>query len=256
MDWKEIFNLPSACQMNVPITKASLKSQDHITLSEAKLLDGSDIQSIRLFGIVSKGNANISEFIEEQISFVEVYFIQVNIRSEVYEKYYKPISRLIHKLIPHHCLIITQSDDELSENISLSSKNINKNDVRLRVLSEELFSVSLSDRYKEFLEALSFSNANTLNLKAFYDYYLQIVKNYNLIDLTKEFKIRTYEVTDELLGISESVANYQSNIDYYQKQLQDATQMSEKVRINSDIHDLKEKIQELKYKIDQYGKDH
>lgn len=254
MNWKEIFKLPDNCTLNIPITKVSLKAQDSTTLSEAKLLDGSDVQSIRIFGIVSKGNANIAECVDDSQSFVEVYFILVSLRPDVYEKNYKPVARLIHKLIPHHCLVITQSEDELLSHMSLSTKAINKNDQRFRVISDELFSVLINETQTDFLEALSFPNANTINLKSFYEYYLQVIKNYNLIDLTKEFKIRTYEMTEELLTINESVENYQSEINLQQKQLKSVTQMSEKVRINSEIHDLKQKINELKVKIE-HGKD-
>jgi hypothetical protein len=254
MNWKEIFKLPDNCILNIPITKVSLKEQDGITISEAKLLDGSDVQSIRIFGIVSKGNANIPESVDDSQSFIEVYFIAVSLRTDVYEKNYKPVARLIHKLIPHHCLVIMQSEDELISHISLATKTINKNDQRLRVISGELFSVLISETQTDFLEALSFANANTINLKSFYGYYLQVIKNYNLIDLTKEFKIRTYEMTEELLAINESVENYQTEINSQQKQLKSVTQMSEKVKINSEIHDLKQKINELKVKIE-HGKD-
>jgi len=254
MNWKEIFKLPDNCILNIPITKVSLKEQDGITISEAKLLDGSDVQSIRIFGIVSKGNANIPESVDDSQSFIEVYFIAVSLRTDVYEKNYKPVARLIHKLIPHHCLVIMQSEDELISHISLATKTINKHDQRLRVISGELFSVLISETQTDFLEALSFANANTINLKSFYGYYLQVIKNYNLIDLTKEFKIRTYEMTEELLAINESVENYQTEINSQQKQLKSVTQMSEKVKINSEIHDLKQKINELKVKIE-HGKD-
>lgn len=86
MNWKEIFKLPNNCTLNIPITKVSLKEQDGITISEAKLLDGSDVQSIRIFGIVSKGNANIPETVDVYQSFVEVYFIVVSLRTDIYEK--------------------------------------------------------------------------------------------------------------------------------------------------------------------------
>ena len=86
MNWKEIFKLPYNCTFNIPITKVSLKEQDGITISEAKILDGSGVQSIRVFGIVSKGNANIPESIDGSQSFVEVYFIVVSLRTDVYEK--------------------------------------------------------------------------------------------------------------------------------------------------------------------------
>ncbi len=158
MNWKEIFKLPESCTLNIPITKVSLKEQDGITISESKLLDGSDVQSIRIFGVVSKGNANIPEWLDSTQSFVEVYFISVSLRSEVYEKNYKPVVRLIHKLIPHHCVVISQSDDELVSHISLSTKNINKNDNRLRVISDELFSVSIDGKTKRISKSIIFFN--------------------------------------------------------------------------------------------------
>lgn len=48
---------------------------------------------------------------------------------------------------------------------------------------------------------------------------------------------------------------YENEMNRAIKQLKSVTQMSDKVRINSDIHALKEKIQELKNTLTNYGED-
>lgn len=249
MNVLQLFNLPDSCVVNLPITKVSLKSQDNITTSEVKLLDGSNIQSIRLIGSVNTANANIASVLSKEQSFVEVYFIQVILQNEVYSKQYKAIAKLLHKLIPHHCVVITSSDHNEYQHISLAKKDISKSNSNLRVITEELFSEQITLGNQEFLKALSFDSAAKIDLKGFYTYYAQVIKNYNLVDLTQEFKIRSYEVTDEMLKVSEQIIKHEQLIENYKNQLKLETQMNQKVRINSDIHALKMEIQELQNKI-------
>lgn len=256
MEWSSNFQLPINCQINVPVTKVSLKQQDNIIASEVKLLDNVDIQSIRIFGLLSTSNSNIEEYVDSETSFLEIYFILIKISSATYQKHYKPIGRLIHKLIPHHCVIVTQSDDEDQNHISLYTKTIHRNSPKLRVLDKEILSNGITkEDDPEFFDALKFEKANKLNLKDLYLYHKNILKNFNLMDTTKEFKIRNYERTKLMLEVQDEIQQYTLQINALQKDLKTTTQMSQKVAINTEIHGFKKQIDELKNKIDTYGKD-
>lgn len=242
----DFFNLPSNCIVNIPITKSALKSQDGMTTSEAKLLDGSEVQSIRLFAVVKKANANIPEYVDDVQSFVEVCFIRILLDIDIYLKKYKAMARLVQKLIPHHCIILTESSDDVLCHINLTGKLINRNNNQLRVIGNELFSNIINRSQTDFIQSLAFENANTIHLKAFFDHYENVIKSYNLQDLTREFKIRTYERTKELMLVMEEVTQYETTIKTHQKELSLTTQMSDKVRLNTEIYTLKAKIQQLK----------
>lgn len=58
-----------------------------------------------------------------------------------------------------------------------------------------------------------------------------------------------------MLVIQDRMITYENEMNRAIKQLKSVTQMSDKVRINSDIHALKEKIQELKNTLTNYGED-
>ena len=59
MDWTQILDLPQSCQVEMPITKVSLKNHNQIILSERRLLDDAAIQQMKIIGAVSKRSANI-----------------------------------------------------------------------------------------------------------------------------------------------------------------------------------------------------
>lgn len=243
------FQFPAQVRLDIPITKISLKEIESCTLSDRKLLDGSEIQSIRIRAVLKQETANIAFHKTADESYVEVYVIEVIIQTDVYNKTFKNINRLLHKLIPHHCIIITKSDDTTLYNLGFAIKTISKNSTSLRVIQKELFSDSINFESIDFINHLAYTNANKYDLKAFYNYYIQVIQNYNLMPLMQDFKLRNYEVTDQMIAVQEEIQAYEVKINSAVKELNSTTQMSEKVRINSDIHALKQSIQELKYKL-------
>lgn len=249
------FDFPPNVQLDIPITKVKLKNNENCTLSDQKLLDGSTIQSIRIKAIIKQETANIALFQSADESYVEIYVIEVIIQSNAYYKNYKLMSNLLHKLLPHHCMVVTKSDDEQYANFSLATKAISKNQNKLRVVQKEYFSNQIESKNSQFIEALHYKNADKHDLKAFYQYYIQVLQNYNLMDSTQNFKLRTYEVTEQMLEVQDRIDQYETQINKSVKELKSTTQMSEKVRINSDIHTLKLKVQELKNTLSNYGKD-
>lgn len=246
MDVLTWFDLPTACKVDVPITKTALKQQDGITSGEAKLLDGPAVQSIRLLGVLSKARANIEEVQTAEQSFVEIYLIRIQLVEASYAKMCKPIARLLHKLIPHHSIIIAQTDSGTLSHLSLANKHIHKGDSRQRVLQDEITSEEINaDVPLGFREALAFAQADKTNLQTLYRYYGNVLHNYNLVAVTEEFKLRPYIQTREMVLAKEEIQAYESRISQLQKALNKA-QMREKVQLNTEIHELKEKIQKHK----------
>lgn len=250
MDWIELLDLPKGCKVNLPITKVSLKQRDQITLNERSLLDGADIQSIRLFGVVKKSNANIESIEDDKESYLEIFFIVVQLTNEAYQKTYKPISRLLHKLIPHHCIINTQSDNKENQHISLYTKLINQQRKDMRVLNKEVITPNILPQiHAEFLKHLSFSSAQRNNLREFYHYYLQVVQTYLLAEVTQEFKLRPYADTQNLMLLYDQYYEYEEAINAKTKELRAVTQMSERVAINTEIHTLNQNLKQIKDKL-------
>lgn len=246
MDWIEIINLPKACAINMTITKVSLKQREQITVSESRLLDGADIQNIKIIGVVSKRTANMEIVENEEESYLEIYYVLVKIAAEAYSKTYKPITRLLHKHIPHHCIIITQADDKQSNHISLFTKLINQQRRDMRVLTKEVITRNIEPTtHSEFINHLSFASAQRLNLKDFYEYYLQVVQSHLVAQVTNEFKLRTSADAEAMMQLYEQYEAYETEINVRQRELKSATQMRDRVAINTDINQLKQNLQQI-----------
>ncbi len=244
-----LFQFPEKMAIDIPVTKLSLKNNENCTLSERKLLEGASVQSIRIKSLIKQETANIQYYQSAEESYVEVYVFEVILQKDQYAKIFKQISHLLHKLIPHHCIISLVSDDEELRNVSLATKTISKNSNALRVIQNEYYSNHLDFFNVDFVEALDFKKANKHDLKAFYLYYLQVFQNYNLLAHIDTYKLRNYDVTEQMLLLQEQIKALEYEIKSAKKALATATQMNEKVRINSDIHQLKNSIQELKNKL-------
>ena len=253
MDLISWFALPSACNVDVPITKTSLKQQEGISSSEAKLLDGTAVQSIRLVGLISKERANIEQVQTDELSYLEIYFIQVLLDDPGYGKLHRPIAGLLHKLIPHHCVVLTQSHKESTAHLSLATKQLNKNDKRLRVVQEHVLSDAMTASVPEAVrQALAFSKADKTNLEHCYRYYLNVLQSYNLVALTEQFKVRPYVQTQTMILAREEIQQYESQINQLKKELKQA-QMREKVQLNAEIHALRQRINTLKDQLYENG---
>jgi len=253
MDVIAWFALPSACRVDVPMKKISLKQLEGITGSEAKLLDGTAVQSIRIVGVVSKAQANVEPVQTDDRSFVEIDFIQVLLDGPGYAKLYRPIAGLLHKLIPHHSVVITQSNEEPLAHLSLATKLINRNDKRLRVVQEHVVSDAMTASVPEAVrQALAFSKADKTNLEHCYRYYLNVLQSYNLVALTEQFKVRPYVQTQAMILAREEIQQYESQINQLKKELKQA-QMREKVQLNTEIHALRQRINTLKDQLYENG---
>lgn len=246
MNWAEIFDWPDHDREVQSIPKRAFLLQERISSAEKKLLQGTEIQSIKLLHSVKQSNSNIPVFESDDESYLEILFIVLKIAETHYEKYYKPAARLIHKLLPHHCLVITIADDRPIWHISLCTKNIHPNNPELRVLKKETFLDFTIDYIAELLDALSFSKADKVDLKYFYNYYLRVIQNFNLISLTGSFRVRDSDQTHKLLNLQSNIKEAESNIRSLISQLKKETQMREKVRINTEIYQEKTRAQQWK----------
>lgn len=250
MNWEEIINFPSGVLVKATIKKVELKKQRDLTTSELKLIDSADVKQIQLIASINQPMANIEPYQDELEDYSQLYFIRVLLGTDKYAVLYKSIGKLIHQLLPHHCVVITQSDDYKISHLSLATKRYHKQLVEQRVIEEVYSSKSIdSESSKVFLDALAYSQVPKQNLKIFYTYYIQALKNYALADLTGDYVQRPDYVTDEYMQIAQQIKVAEEQIENYSNTLKTVTQMSEKVALNTDIHALKQEIQQLKEKI-------
>jgi len=246
MNWAEIFDWPGFTGEIQTIPKQAFLIQDRITSAEKKILQGKEVQSISLLHALKRSNSNVPEYENDVESYREIFFIQIVILESVYEKYYKPVSRLVHKLLPHHCLIITRADDHSCQHISLYTKTIHPHQPDVRVLGEKTMTEGCIDSSSPLWEVLSFAETDNLDLRNLYSYYQRAIQNYNLISLTGSFRLRCEEQTGELLLLQSNIREAESRIRSLRTQLKKETQMRERVRINTEIYHWKTQTEEWK----------
>ena len=119
----------------------------------------------------------------------------------------------------------------------------------MRVLTKEVITSNIEPTaHSEFIKHLSFASAQRLNLKAFYEYYMQVVQSHLVAQVTNEFKLRTYADAEAMMQLYEQYEAYETEINVRQRDLKSATQMRDRVTINSEIHTLKQNMEEIRNK--------
>lgn len=256
MNWEEIIGFPLGVLVKATIKKVELKKHRDLTTSELKLIDSAAVQHIQLLASINQPMANIEPYQDELEDYSQLFFIRVLLSADKYDQLYKLMSKLIHQLLPHHCIVITQSSDHTISHVSLATKRYHKQLAEQRVLEELYLSEGIgTESPQAFLEALAYVQVPKQNLKVFYAYYIQVLKNYALVDFTGEYVQRPDYVTDAYIQIAQQIKVAEEHIESYSKILKTTTQMSQKVAINTEIHELKKRIDELTKKINTHGKD-
>lgn len=245
MNWMDAFCFPEECRAAINLPKSQLLQQPDVTVSEARLLRGTEIRSIVNFANISRTQGNVASFENEQISFEGIAFIQITIADEAFQKMAEPAARLIHKLIPHHCVVVMQSESGNKNRMSLAKKRISKNSPDLRVVENEYFTENIDIAETEFLKSLNFAKSDKLNQKMYYDYLIQCLHALQNISLTGSFKLRPLYVSENLIQIQKEIKRKEAEIEQQKKLLNKDTQMAERVAVNTEIHRLKKEIEKL-----------
>src|SRR5690606_14893641 len=139
MNLNSIFKLPQECLQDIRLSKKMLLEQPDITVSEAKLISNPEVRSIHIFGIVSLEKGNVAPYEDQEVSYIEIYFIRVLLSETDFAKTAEPVAQLLHKLIPHHCVVLLQPEEDATIAISLAQKRISKNSPDLRVIEKMYF---------------------------------------------------------------------------------------------------------------------
>ena len=117
--------------------------------------------------------------------------------------------------------------------------------IRLRIKK------SLSKLYKNshseaFYKALSFNNLNKTNLKLLYKSYIQAVVQYQAASITGNYQLRSNARTEEDMQHIATIEQLEQDIVSLSSQIKKTSQLNEKVQLNVQIKNKRDKIQEIK----------
>jgi hypothetical protein len=248
-----LFQLPERSLVTNKVTKAFFKRNFDLTLSERKLLDDfSIIQQMDWLASIKPDNLNIPAFENEKESYEEVVLISVQTTLEQFDRQKFKIADLVQKYIPYPVVLLVY--DNVQFIINVAEKRINGNDKTKRTIEKMYHSENISfdtqlPKHLDFIKSLAFENADKLNLKQFYENYIQSVTGLQTAQISGTFASRPIERTREDVLILEQINALQQQINSLQNRAIKETQMSERVFLNTQIQEIKKVLNDLKQKI-------
>ena len=194
-------NLPANCWVNQKLPKAFFKRNFDLILSEKKLMDDfSIVKQMEVLALVNPETANIPAFNDGVISYEEIIVLAVQTTNEQFDKQKNKIIELIQKYIPNP--MILNIYDEQRMVLSVAEKRINANDATKRVIEKayvtETISIKTQDKkQQQFLKNIAFNNANKLDLRHFYNHFIQSVVGLQTAQIKGTFVARPIEQSKE-----------------------------------------------------------
>lgn len=247
--------LPTQCWVNQKLPKTFFKRNFELTLSEKKILDDfSIIQQMEVLALINQETANIPSFTEATSCYEEIIILAVQTTTEQFHKQKDKIAQLIQKYIPNSVLLILYDDKKLLFNVA--EKRINNNDATKRIIEKEyttetISGDSISPKQQHFLENLAFDKANKLDLRHYYNHFIQSVIGFQTAQINGTFVARPIEQSKENVLILEQIEALKQQITTLENTAKKETQVAEMVKWNTQITQNRKSIESLIAKLNQ-----
>jgi len=247
--------LPANCWVNQKLPKTFFKRNFEITLSEKKLLeDFSIIQQMEVFALVNQETANIPSFTEAASSYEEIIILAVQTTNEQFDKQKDKIAQLIQKYIPNPMILMVYDDTKLLFNVA--EKRINNNDATKRVIEKEYTTETISidtnsQKQQQFLENLAFDKANKLDLRHYYNHFIQSVIGLQTAQINGTFVARPIEQSKENVLLLEQIEALKQQNSTLENNAKKETQVAEMVKWNAQINHNRKRIESITAKLNQ-----
>ena len=241
--------LPTTCVANQKLPKAFFKRNFELTLSEKKLIDDfSIVQQLEIVALINHETANIPAFNDATTSYEEIVVLAVQTTNEQFDRQHNKIIELIHKYIPNPIVLIVYDNQKLV--LSVAEKRINNNDNTKRVIEKihTTIQIALDNNTKiniDFLESIAFDKAIKINLKQFYENYLQSIIGLQTAQLNGTFAHRPIDRSKQDLLLLEQIELLQQEITTLQIAAKKETQVAQLVQHNTQIQNNRLKINKL-----------
>jgi len=234
----DYLSLPKSCHINRKLYKKQFIENFSLNIHERKVLS-EYVQSITLKYLLNKNTINIPPFVDGEIDYSEIAFIDVSIASQ--EKL-KIISRII-QYIPYSLFIVFTCKE--TSCIGLSKKRINKQDTAKLIVEEEYFSewINISNPSpieQEFLESLSVKHHPFTDLYAFYKSYLD-----KLLALNASKYSGSLHVNKTTEASLKEIQALHIKINEFKNRLKKETNFNDKVNLNIELKKLNDKLDKL-----------
>lgn len=250
MDWLiDILQLPSRCLVNKKITKAFFKRNFDLAPSDKRLLDDySLVSGMDWIASINPATSNISRYEDDNYVFEEVQVISLNTSPKGLDKNLERLSGLIQRYIPYQVLLCIVDDNSFV--INAADKRVNLAMKSSLVIEKQFNStrIVLSDitpQQRAFIESLAFAKLEKLNLKVFYESYIQRIINIQTASVVGSYSLPTPEEARQNHKHLQRIAALQEEIVLLQNRIKKETQLNAQLETNIKIQQLRKEIKEV-----------
>jgi len=201
-------------------------------------------KSITLHNILSQSTINISKYEDEDIKYIEIYLIIIEVTSK--DKI-KQLSNIINSIFQKPLIIIFTHQNYTS--INITPKRVNKADTTKLVSQDYYFSswIDLNNPTTtelQFLNKLNIKNHPFTNFYDFYKSYEKLIISFNASKFSG--KLTQKENNKEILAKIEKLV---SSINNTIAKIKKEDNIREKVNLNIELKKLQNKLEEQKGKL-------
>ncbi|MGQ3678879.1 DUF4391 domain-containing protein [Tenacibaculum discolor] len=247
-NYNNILHIPDRSLLEKRLTKTFFLKNFNLSATEKKLVS-SDIENMQWLASIKPSTANIPAHIEVDYKYEEIQIMVCTVMDNKLKELAEKCIVLFQKYIPYQMLVIIEDANEFM--INVCDKRINKNEPIKRTIERYFITKSLSKLYKNnhseaFYKALSFNSLNKTNLKLLYKSYIQAVVQYQAASITGNYQLRSNTRTEEDMQHIATIEQLEQDIVSLSSQIKKASQLNEKVQLNVQIKNKRDKIEALK----------
>jgi len=236
----EKFNIPASCKIDKKLYKKQLLENFSLKSDEKRAIK-EDVESIELLYLLNSQNINIEPFINDEVDYSEVAYIQLKLLSD---KSYKKLAKVI-QMIPYMVVLFISYEDKFC--INLSTKRINQNDKTKLIIDEEYITDWIdinnqSQKEQAFLKSLELQNQSFVNFERFYN---DLIKKVVALKLSKDSDrlITPKETSKETLA---NITKLEEQIKELKNRIKKETHFNEKVNLNVELKRLYDSLNSIK----------
>jgi len=200
------------------------------------------LSSVRLRALINFETTNLISSKTENFEFEEIQIYEVKVRND---NYLSELNELLHQIFPNPALFVY--DYKNSSMLSVAKKRINKKDEK-KAVTERIYKTELKSMLDiDFLNYLKFFNFDKNNSRTLDDYYFDLINKVLLYHYYKlkgdiDIKNTNYEKIENIINEIYSLNSKKNSLEkVYKKE----SNLSNKIKINSEIKKITAHIDEL-----------
>ena len=245
MEFLKYLNLPENSLVDSKINLSEIISKLEEDEKDSTLIK-KYLSSIRLKALINFETTNLLSSKTENFIFEEIQIYEVKIRND---NYLSELNELLHQIFPNPALFVY--DYKNSNMLSVAKKRINKKDAN-KAVTERIYKTELKSMLDiDFLNYLQFFNFDKNKSRTLDDYYFDLINKvllYHYYKLKGDIDIKNTDF-EKIENIVNEIYSLNSKKNSLEKIYRQESNLSNKIKINSDIKKIVLLIEDLNREI-------